>query len=111
MLEFFEGTLDGSDLITDQTKMKSCTTMIKEDFFRESLSMARKGLNIDVFGILYSFYHMVWHLDPLFYDCKESPNDIIEVLIARFDDVYDAKVVMMNVILNYAMIVDTIEDL
>lgn len=54
---------------------------------------------------------MVWSLHPLFSECRESPNDIIEVIKSHFDDSYDGKVIMTNVIGRYSLIVDAAMDL
>lgn len=54
---------------------------------------------------------MVWNLHPLFSECKESPGDFKQVLSERFDGHYDAKVIMVNLIHNYSLMVDAWMDL
>lgn len=41
ILDFFEGSVKGTELITDMTKMLSCTNILREDFLRQSLEIYR----------------------------------------------------------------------
>ena len=55
-------------------------------------------------------YDLLWSVHPLLIDCRRAPDDLTDVVKERFNDWYDIKVILTNVIFNYPLVIDTALD-
>ena len=55
-------------------------------------------------------YDMAWHVHPLLENCILAPDTASDFMMSRFDDQYDIKVIMTNVVHNFSFAVDTYQD-
>ena len=53
---------------------------------------------------------MAWHVHPLLANCIKAPDTATDILLARFDDQYDIKVIITNIVHNVSFATDTYQD-
>ena len=107
MLNFTEGVIYGTELIENTHYMDSCIHILRHNFIIKGEQVYNNTLDIKIFDALFGFYDIVWSIHPLFLDCRLAPNNVDEVVLDRFNEPDDGKVMTVNFIQNYADIVDS----
>lgn len=110
MLNFTEGVIYGSDLVKNTTQLKSCLSILREDFIDRSTEIWTQTLSFQLFPVLFNLYGMMWSVNPLFTNCTQPPKDVKKVLLESFDDWWDLKAILLNLVYNYPHAIDTIRD-
>lgn len=94
----------------DTTYLDICTKMLEEDFVARGYNVYNTTLEKQVFPTLYEVYAMLWHVHPLFENCYLAPDTATDIIFERFNDAYDVKVILTNIVHNVSYVVDTYED-
>ena len=110
MMNFTEGVIYGSDLVKNTTQLKSCLSILRKDFIDRGTDIWTHTLSFDFFPVLFNLYGMMWSVNPLFSNCRQPPKDVKEQLLQSFDDWWDLKAFLLNLVYNYPLVVDTIRD-
>ena len=67
-------------------------------------------LEIEVFLALYNLYNMAWNVHPLVVNCREAPDTALDILISRFNDSDDIRLILTNILHNASFVIETSTD-
>ena len=84
--------------------------MLDTDFVQRGRQIYNTTLEYKVFESLYQAYDMAWSVHPLLSNCILAPDTAVDTVLARFDDQYDIKVIITNIVHNVAFATDTVLD-
>ena len=104
------GIVYGTGLVQNTTYLDICVNMLDVKFVEKGRKLYNSTAEIDIFPSFYYFYDIAWAIHPLFINCYEAPDTAKETVNARFDDQYDIKVIITNVVHNVSYMVDTYQD-
>ena len=107
VLDFSSGIVYGSGLVTNTKYLDVCVNMLEFDFVKRGYEVYNATQEVSIFPFLYGIYDMTYNVHPLFVNCYQAPHTATDILAARFDDQYDIKVIITNVVHNVSYVVDT----
>ena len=110
ILNFTSGIVYGTGLVENEKYLDICTKMLEVDFVARSRQVYNTTLEKQIFPSLYGLYDIVWSIHPLFINCYKAPDTASDIILARFDDQYDIKVILTNIVHNVSFAVDTYLD-
>jgi len=53
---------------------------------------------------------MFWNIHPLVVNCREAPDTSLEILISRFNDSDDIRLILTNILHNASFVIETSTD-
>lgn len=69
------------------------------------------ALDLRLFQIFYSSYALLWHLHPTVLHCSAVSHGVVDNFLVSFDELGDLRLLMVNIVHNFSLMVDIIFDL
>ena len=102
MIDFTQGVFYGTGLVNNSTHLETCVDILSQNYvkgFYRIINEPVRGETV-VFPAVYSLFHMVWSMHPLLINCYSAPDRMFTRLGKKFDDWYDLRILLSNIVHN-----------
>ena len=111
ILDFTRGVVNGTGLITNQTRLHICSDTIEVRYIQGAVLLANHTLEIEIFDALYKLYDMLYYGHLTATTCSQSAVSAAFVMVESFNDLSDIKRILDNIVHNFGLMYVTAIDI